>query len=499
MNIKQSIFALSVFFGVSFSASAETVYQYTPPNAWYAENYPTCSGSFTGTQQAAISRCVGSTFDNITITSCRHSGGNFRCDYSYSSGGSSSLNFATYYASSCPAGTELIDGECKEPEPTCEDGQIYNPETGQCEVDDFCQSDEYLNLKVDANIACINQYPDWYTKFIPSCTDSNNYSFECAQLMPRPTDPTDEIDSPDSGFTGGSGGTANPAPPSFDKPEPDDVTPEDSTDTAVLSAIQNMNRDNNQAFTGLNTDVNQGFADVNNQLSQLNDTNNAIGQTIVDQMNQDYQIYQGQKALMLQQSGYISQGSADIVNAVGGQTSELKGALTGLGAGIDAGLDGLGSKIDGLGEKLGEIGAPCDPNEDARNCEGEHGLTHDTAKDVTNQIDAAVSGQFDEAESAILDSTNQFTDGSFVSSVQVYLDDTVNLALGAMPNIGDCTPFSMPSPFGGTIDFGCEFSVKFKSIASFLLYVYTIWTLLDILFEGVTPVPGTVPHRSRGI
>ena len=94
--------------------------------------------------------------------------------------------------------------------PSCPDGQIYNPVTGQCEPDTdegFCQSDEYNELLFEAEQSCAAQFPNHHAYVTPSCTDSQNYSFTCNQGAPRGDG--DNGDGDNGGGDNGGGDNGN--------------------------------------------------------------------------------------------------------------------------------------------------------------------------------------------------------------------------------------------------------------------------------------------------
>uniref|UniRef100_UPI001C65589B hypothetical protein n=1 Tax=Klebsiella quasipneumoniae TaxID=1463165 RepID=UPI001C65589B len=59
-----------------------------------------------------------------------------------------------------------------------------------------------------------------------------------------------------------------------------------------------------------------------------------------------------------------------------------------------------------------------------------------------------------------------------------------------------CDVDVLKTPYGA-FSIGCEYSARLKSILAFVFYIYTLYTLAEILFTGVTPVAGTVPYFSR--
>jgi len=180
--------------------------------------------------------------------------------------------------------------------------------------------------------SCALEHPNHFTSVTPSCTDRENYSLTCNKGFPKPTDVTDPIDPPSGDFGGGSTPAANPNVTEFDKPEPDSVTPNDSTDTAVLEAVRNLNRDNNQALNGLNDDLNVGLDKIDGQLVKLNDTNKEIGDKLVEQTKQDKALYEANKKLALQQTGAIAKLGTDLGAKLDFQTDSITNAIDDLGS-----------------------------------------------------------------------------------------------------------------------------------------------------------------------
>ncbi len=504
MTIKQSILLLLLPLGVSFNAFA----------GYWTYYHQGATERFT-TQAAALSYGKSNKFKDsyycYSLKSITNETSSYVQGYwiQYDKSCSSVRNTNAYYqlntkyvsTDACSPGQELNDstGKCETPPPTCGPDEQLNPDSLECEPVPFCDRDSTNDQLFQAEQSCAAQGGIFSFQcsnggvfegpegLQTKCTQPN----ECVMGYPNwpdclgDLDPTDPLPDPDSNFDSGTAEPITPDNPSFDKTEPDAVTPTDTTDTAVLEAVQNLNRDTNQGFKALNADMNQGFNDVNNQLNRLNQTNNAIGQSIVDQMNQDYRAHLAQKGLLLQQTGAINNGMSSIVKSIGEQTGTLNDSLT-----------GIGKKLDELNLNIKDS-APCDPNEDPLSCEGEHGLGEPTVGTINTQINHAVEGMFEESEAGMIGAVRGYVDDAGVSSIQTHIDGAIGLAMGALPNISDCTSFSMPTPFGDSIDFGCEFSVKFKAVASFLMYIYTAWTLIDILLTGVTPAAGTVPYMSR--
>lgn len=388
-------------------------------------------------------------------------------------------------------------GICEEP-PVCTENEKLNPDTLECEEVPFCERDSTNEALFAAEQRCAAEKG----VFSFQCDNGDQLGIpqglttNCAQpnacVMGLPNwpaclgdlDPTEPPAPPDSSFDSGSPDSITPNNPSFDKTEPDSVAPTDSTDKAVLTAVQNLNRDSNQGFTALNTDLNQGFNDVNNQLNKLNQTNNAVGQQVADQMNQDYQLHLAEKQLSLQQTGAINNAASNIGNLISNQTGTLDGSIS-----------GLGSKLDEINENLSKLDN-CDPETDPYSCEGKHGLDGAITSDIMVQVADVGGAGLDSVEGEVIAAVKGYVNDSGTKGIESHIDSAIGLAMSALPNVSDCTPFKMPTPLGEVV-FDCEFSVRFKVVASFLMYIYTAWTLIDILLTGVTPVSGTVPYMSR--
>lgn len=470
MNIKLVVITLTLALGASFGAYAN----YTI--------YPFCSGSVFPTDPAKDHGLIVGCLSSEGISYTRYA--NATAFYGIRNGKESRYSFSVS-GGSCPEGQtpnpDTYKCETPEPEP-CQPGYIRN-EVGLCVLDpedDFCDND-FIGIVAEAVNACSAQYPNYFTDVIPSCTSRENYSTKCVQGFPKPSDVTSPINSPNSSFGGGSAGTANPNNTEFDKPEADSVPTNETSDTAVVGAVRNLNSDVNKALNGLNQDINSSFADVNNQLTQLNGTNLAIGQAIVDQMNQDYAIYQGNKALMMQQTGAISSIGSGISSAVGKSSDKITKAI--------------GEQTDALSKKLDELDGACDPNQDARSCEGKHNLDEHMTGTIVDQMNKAVEENLDAAQGEVMTHAQGFVSDAGVSSISTHIDEVFSYFVGALPSISNCTSFTLPSPLGGEISIGCEFSVKFKALFSFLLYIYTVGSCLNILLNGLTPVAPAMTQR----
>lgn len=324
------------------------------------------------------------------------------------------------------------------------------------------------------------------------------------------TDPTTPIDdTPD--FEGGSGSNPNPID-SATSPNVDDSPAPEGSDQGVIAAVRNLNSNLTQAITTQTNKNVEGFNTVNQQLAELKQTNTQLGQTIVEQMRQDKQIYDNTKALIQNSTnGIVSNinSSANrvkdavkhaedgIVKATKDGAESVKGAVEAGTEQLDGSINALGDKLDGLADAVsGAIGSICDPNTDSRSCEGNHGLTQPQVADMFNQMKDELDAQVSAGESNLKNTMQQLVDTPKMNEGKDLIERINDELIGVLPSSSECSAQPLQTPFG-TFSIGCEFSVRLKAILSFLFYVYTLYSLVDILLTGFTPVAGTVPYTSR--
>lgn len=347
MNIKQFSLLLFLFFGVSFSAHSLSIVTYQDiPYASSSCSLPIGSVVDVSTHCRSLLN-VPNGFNlrgsSYTLTRILVTYNSFNVYLNNNSNPDASL--FQFKGHSCPSDAPFNPdtNSCEKP-PTCEGDDIFNPDTGLCENIPFCDRQSTIDQIIEADNAC---HAEGGT-FVSECNNGNELSepfldLKCVMAdscvvgganWPEclsDLDPSKPIAPPTGGFNPDAPDTSNPKPPSFDKPEPDEVIPEESTDTAVLEAIQNMNRDNNASATALNKDLNDGIADLTTELDGINKTTHAVGETIDSQIKQDYEIYLAQKALSLSQIGAINNIGSDITSAIDGSSKDIVNAIDKLG------------------------------------------------------------------------------------------------------------------------------------------------------------------------
>ncbi|WJG23876.1 hypothetical protein [Vibrio furnissii] len=324
------------------------------------------------------------------------------------------------------------------------------------------------------------------------------------------TDPTNPIDeTPD--FEGGTGSNPNPIETTT-PPDVDDTPAPEGSDQGVITAVRNLNSNLTQALTTQTNKNVEGFNTVNQQLAELKQTNTKLGQTIVEQMRQDKEIYDNTKAL-------IQNSTNSIVNNVGASMTKVQKAVKhaedgivkatqegadSVKASVEAGTEQLDGSINALGDKLdgltaavsGAASTICNPNKDSRSCEGNHGLTQPQVADMFNQMKDEMDAQVSAAESNLSNTMQQLADTPKMNEGKDLIERMFDQVIGVLPSSANCSAQPLQTPFG-TFSIGCEFSIRLKAILAFIFYVYTLYALSDILLSGFTPVAGTVPYTSR--
>ncbi|HFQ5409552.1 TPA: hypothetical protein ACGVBB_004338 [Vibrio vulnificus] len=460
MSIKQSISVLLLFFGVSFNAFS-SMYTVTgkAERSHYCDSFWKFEVGDTFSSGLNLKSCVGSYVDGRKVLDVFIQNASIMIKRETSKGSDFGTAYFLNFALSCPSGQVLNPdtGICETPPPQCTDDEIYNPETELCEPK-WCNSSEAIEIMSKMEQECSAQNGllvdlkcDDLTHNISSQCDLTHKD-KCVIGMPswpaclgdiyNPTDPTNPLDPP-TDFN-----------PETSNPNPDPLPPSDSD--------------------SMHHDMNKNFNTLNNTLNSMDKTNREIGKTLVKQMEQDAAIYENNKALAQQIGG-------DTINAINSQTQSL---LDGNKALVDA-LSGLGDRLE-----------PCDPTLNPKECEGVHGLTEPMIENGMGLMAQTITGRDVENETLFYQKVDETSKNAYAPESKSYLSSMTSDVINALPRSSSCTATNLDTPFG-SFSLGCEFSVRIKEILAYVIYIYTLFSLSEILFTTVTPVPGTVPYSSR--
>lgn len=480
MSIKQSIAALVILLSVSFSA-------FSDEDKFYRVNSTdNCSqGNIqAGTLEAlgakwAVQGCFSDIVKPCTFT---HADGTYLyCDSHIDYYGTYQVKYRIIYAT-CPEGYVRDDesGNCELPPKTCEELKAkdapspgFIPEDGQpltttryyCETTRMCEAKQsYFASGGDlvkesyyTGNECVGSADDYTNDpYYPPITQPDD---------PDVTDPTHDPDDPTGGdiedpsvLPDSDSDVVVPEPPT-DEPDVEDPPTDESTDTAVVSAITGMNKDVNKALNEMNTDINQASADVQNQIIALNASVITNTQAIQKQQANDNEIYRKTKSLIQQANADITTAvnkNTNAINGVGNDVEQIAGAMDGIAedvAGISETLDGIANTdTSGAG-----TGGTCI---ESGNCTGFYQSAY------PNGLGGLVSGQMNDLKNNVIDDfVNSFGD--------------IDLSNAKRPS------FVLPVPFFG--DFSFEEHISFDWVFGFVravLIMSSIFAARRIIFGG---------------
>ncbi|HCG8837387.1 chemotaxis protein [Vibrio parahaemolyticus] len=392
MSIKQSIASLVILLSVSFSAFAfddydqNKLYRVIGFRSDFGQVIGNC-GLMVG-DITRVTACLSATWNCGKDQPCNASQAYVK-DKRILAVRDDSQGRYTYVAN-----VELFNG--------CASGEIWNPETNQCESPKFCSLDSTKqqmrdyetqcfadggsptivcndqvsppDFRMSCDIAppppegcepgspswpaclddenkCDENHPDWNPEYGMCCTPDNNWCDvpppeSCTIFSPNwPACSGDtDIDPPSGGDLGdpdkpSGGGTGNPDP---DKPEPD---VDNTSDT--LAAIKAMNKDVNSQLTGINNDMNKNQAETKSALDALKASVDLNTDTVVDNANHVANAIQGQSD-MLSDIGNKTNGlltsANNLLNNGFGQLSNELGDLQ------STNQKGFGDVVDALNE-----------------------------------------------------------------------------------------------------------------------------------------------------
>ncbi|WP_227741116.1 hypothetical protein [Vibrio jasicida] len=256
----------------------------------------------------------------------------------------------------------------------------------------------------------------------------------------EPDDPTGEIEDP-SVLPDDSTNTVDPGGVD-DEPEVEEPETDESTDTAVVSAIRGLNEDINKGIHDLNVDINESQAHIANAVIDVKGSLVDNTQAIQEQQINDNKIYENTKSL-------IQQANGDITTAVNNNTNATIGVR---------------NDLQGLGDSLGDLGSSLDSIE---------GLL--TGSDFGTPTGTPITGDIFTAEDFSLLQT--LIDGKG-DTIQGYVDDIKSLvSIGTDFNNGTLSDKSF-SVKGTTVESGLQ---RFDSVSGYVrpvvLFICTLIAL----------------------
>ncbi|MGL6056249.1 MAG: hypothetical protein ACRC0O_13530, partial [Vibrio metschnikovii] len=156
---------------------------------------------------------------------------------------------------------------------------------------------------------------------------------------------------------------------------------------------------------------------------------------------------------------------------------------------VSESIAGLSESIAGL-----EFGQPCDPNTDPRSCEGEHGLSTGYIERIYDETIQSAMNIDDRVTAEYLEKIAQEANSERFQPLEKEGRALVGLFIDLLPASQPCN-FDTLQLGKFTFQMTCD-SVQFlKDILSFVFYLYTVYALMNILLDQVTP--HGVPYMSR--
>lgn len=343
----------------------------------------------------------------------------------------------------------------------CSSGEIFNPETNQCEAPKFCSLDSTqqemkafeakcladggtssivcndnvsppdfrMNCDIpppppegcepgspsfpgclDDENKCDENSPDWNPEYGMCCSEENNWCDvpppESCTIM-SPNWPECAGDTDITPPTGGDltdpdkpdgGGAGNPDP---DKPEPD--VEENNPD--ATKAIESMNKDMNKQLTSINNDLNKNHAENISHLGALKDSIDLNTDTIVDSSNHIKDAIESQTGTLTEIGNTNNQLLGSLNHLLNNGIGQLSGDLSDIEGAINTGLDDLEEGLNGELSAGDCVSFSCEGN--AATCYLARKAWEEScqSKDLSGVI-----GSGDELLNSLGDYNDQFTD-----------------------------------------------------------------------------------------
>ncbi|RZM76429.1 hypothetical protein C3B51_17850 [Pseudoalteromonas rubra] len=160
-------------------------------------------------------------------------------------------------------------------------------------------------------------------------------------------------------------------------------------------------------------------------------------------------------------------------------------------------IDSTNSKLDATNQLLNSIkqntepkpGESCVPSIENNYCENPHGITTAGMKNIFDTLGEYFDGEITGYQSNFETKINEFSqtsplgndlDESAIESLLSYFTDVI-------PQATECRPLTLFDYQGKRYEISCAFSTKFKELFAWILGVYTIFNLINILTTGIVP------------
>lgn len=336
---------------------------------------------------------------------------------------------------------------------TCPLPNIPNETTGECEPPPdtgFCKSSEYMEIVASEYNACISLHPKHFATLTHRCESRENYSFTCNKGFPK--------GGGGNGGNGGNGGSGGG---------------NSGGKTDLSGVIDKLNKSNQSTDSLSKSAVDQLEQDLKHhqENKEQADKNHKENKEQADKNHKE------NKELTLTQTKAIEDSATKVSDAIGTQTGALSKAIG----------DQTGALTNALNNLADKIPAPCEPNLDNDYCENPHGLHSGVVGNLFTQMEQKTIKDLDEANVFISDSLQKVIDNPLTNDAEASVKDSTAFLIDALGYSASCSPLVFVAN-GKKTTIDCDVSKKIKLILSFLIGMYTLMTLTDILLEGITPL-----------
>lgn len=345
----------------------------------------------------------------------------------------------------------------------CPDGSYVNQGS-------YCQSVSQACSDYDTcyNYALSGTNCTGSTYFEFNYTDPQNFSFECSVI---------DASSPDNLANGGnadgnpSNDPTSPISPTVSQLDPTSLS--NSIDSSLQDNLGSIERAVRESGSDIEDSVRESALEADQNAQIIKNTLDSLG----------IQTGQGFTDVRTAINNGFSQ--LGITNSNG--SSNVVGAVNGVKNSVDAGnvtLSQISGKLDDLKE--------CVPTVSNNYCENPHGLDGTFITSVSDAVQKTFDEEKTNAVDTVKDEINDIKNNNPLSNElptnEIY--EIWGYFTNIWPSPSECIPLTfgnLSKPWGITIT--CEFSDLFKTIFSWLIAVYTIHSLIDILMSGIRPKP----------
>ncbi|NLR20495.1 hypothetical protein EXT47_10485 [Pseudoalteromonas sp. CO342X] len=160
-------------------------------------------------------------------------------------------------------------------------------------------------------------------------------------------------------------------------------------------------------------------------------------------------------------------------------------------------IDTTNSKLDTTNQLLNSIkqntepkpSENCEPSIENNYCETPHGITTEGVKSILDTIGGYFDDEISGYQTNFETKVNEFSQTSPLGSEmdESAIESLLSYFTNVIPQASECRPLMLFDYKGKRYEISCNFSTKFKELFGWILGVYTIINLINILMTGIVP------------